>query len=473
MAIDASEVEPEGSKADPDGGKTGPGVNRRSARRSTNRRILRAASIMTVAGVLVKAVATVKELVVAGVFGRGDAMDAFVIAFLVPGLLVNLFSESMNQALIPTFIRVRETEGPGQARELLGSAMAWTLMLLACGSVAMAAGAKGFFPLMAEHFSAEKLVLTEHLFYGLLPMVLIAGVASNCTAVVNTFERFAWPALAPVLTPLLVMATAWLAAGYLGIWAMVWGNLAGFVAYAGAMVWMMQSHGYPFEVRWRGMTPAVREVAGQYGPVLLSGLLASGGLLVDQGMAAALPAGSVSTLAYANRFVSVALNLLAGAISTSITPYFSQMVAQRDWAGCRHTMNTYVKVTALVSVPVAAAMILGSRLLIQLTFQHGAFGPQDTAAVAPVQAMYALQLPFYVVSRVYYRYLVAIRRTDLILWCGAINLALDVVLNLILMRWMGVAGIALATSLWMVSTFLFLAWWSYRLLPPPGELETA
>jgi putative peptidoglycan lipid II flippase len=149
------------------------------------------------------------------------------------------------------------------------------------------------------------------------------------------------------------------------------------------------------------------------------------------------------------------------------------MVARRDWAGCRHTMNTYVKVTALVSVPVAAAMILGSRLLIQVTFQHGAFGPQDTAAVAPVQAMYALQLPFYVVSRVYYRYLVAIRRTDLILWCGAINLALDVVLNLILMRWMGVAGIALATSLWMVSTFVFLAWWSYRLLPPPGELETA
>lgn len=57
------------------------------------------------------------------------------------------------------------------------------------------------------------------------------------------------------------------------------------------------------------------------------------------------------------------------------------------------------------------------------------------------------------------------RRTDLILYCGTLNLMLDVVLNLILMRWFGVAGIALATSLWTASTFLFLWYWTWKLLP--------
>ena len=47
--------------------------------------------IVTFAGVLVKLVATAKEFVVAGAFGRSDAMDAFLIAYLIPGLLVNLF----------------------------------------------------------------------------------------------------------------------------------------------------------------------------------------------------------------------------------------------------------------------------------------------------------------------------------------------------------------------------------------------
>jgi putative peptidoglycan lipid II flippase len=53
-----------------------------------------------------------------------------------------------------------------------------------------------------------------------------------------------------------------------------------------------------------------------------------------------------------------------------------------------------------------------------------------------------------------------------------INLVLDVILNLILMRWYGVAGIALATSLWTVSAFVFLCYWAYRLLPP-AEVRAA
>jgi putative peptidoglycan lipid II flippase len=377
----------------------------------------------------------------------------------------------MNQALIPTLVRVRETEGPAKAQELLSSAMGWTCALLTGGSVAMGLMARLFFPLVVPHFSASKMLLTEELFYGLLPVVLIAGIASNCTAVLNTFERFALPALAPVVWPLAIILGAWLFAPRLGIWSMVYANVAGALVYAFLVVWMMHTHGYRFEVRWfwrlSGASDAMREVAGQYGPILLSGLVASSGLLVDQGMAATLPSGSVSTLVYANRFVSVVLNLLAGAIATAVTPYFSQLVARQDWTACRHTINTYVRLTALVSIPVAMAMIFGSHLLVRLTYQHGAFGARDTAAVAPVQAMYAIQLPFYIVSRVFYRYLVAIRRTSLIMYCGIINLVLDVGLNILCMRWYGVAGIALATSLWTVSTFAFLCYWTYRLLPSP------
>jgi putative peptidoglycan lipid II flippase len=92
--------------------------------------------------------------------------------------------------------------------------------------------------------------------------------------------------------------------------------------------------------------------------------------------------------------------------------------------------------------------------------------------VTPVLALYAIQIPFFVSSRVFYRFLVAMRRTDLIFYCGVLNLILDVVLNLLLMRWLGVAGIALATSLWTVSTFVFLWYWAWKLLPK-DEAERA
>src|SRR6266571_8112054 len=82
---------------------------------SVNRRIL--AAVLTVGGfsVVVKATATLKELAVAYRFGTGDAVDAFLIAFLVPSLLVNVFAGSLSAAFTPVYIHVRETEGASVA----------------------------------------------------------------------------------------------------------------------------------------------------------------------------------------------------------------------------------------------------------------------------------------------------------------------------------------------------------------------
>ena len=440
---------------------------------SVNCSIFRAAVSVGAAAILVKLVATFKEIAVASVYGRSDAMDAFLAAALVPSLLVNLISESMNQALVPTLVRVREQEGRDRAQQLLSSSMLWMCLLLGAASAVMALTAHGFFPLIASHFPPAKLQLAIRLFYGLLPVVLITGIATNCTAVLNTLDRFALPALAPMAISVSVLAGALLLGGRFGIWAMVYATLAGALLHTGLVAWMMEARGYRFRLRWHGMTEAAREVAGQYGPVLLSGVVSSGGLLVDQSMAAMLPSGSVSALVYANRFVGVVITLLAGAVSTAIVPYFSRMIACRDWAGCRHTLRTWVRLTAFISLPIAVLLIAGARPLVRVAFQHGNFGPRDTSVVASVLAMYAIQIPFFVTSRVYYRFLVAMRRTDLILYCGILNLGLDVVLNLILMRWFGVAGIALATSLWTVSTLFYLWYWSRKLLARASETEAA
>jgi putative peptidoglycan lipid II flippase len=187
---------------------------------SVNRRIFRAAASVTAAGILVKIVATFKEFAVAGVYGRSDAMDAFLAAFLIPNLLINLISESMNQAMVPTLVRVREQEGHERAQELLSSFMLWVCLLLAVASVVMALAARGFFPLIASHFPPAKMDLAIRLFYALLPVVLITGIATNCTAVLNTFDRFALPALAPVATPVAIILGALLLSSRMGIWAL-------------------------------------------------------------------------------------------------------------------------------------------------------------------------------------------------------------------------------------------------------------
>jgi putative peptidoglycan lipid II flippase len=432
--------------------------------RKTDRRILGAILAVTGAGVLVKLTATIKEITVAAIYGRSDAMDAFLAASLIPALLVNLIAESMNQVLIPSLVKAREKEGQARAQMLLSNAMLWSCCMLVAASVAMAISARWFFPLIAWQFSTEKLLLAENLFYAQLAIVVLVGIASNCTAVLNIFDQFGAPALVPVVTPLAIIVSAVTMGRFLGVWAMVCAMVAGAAIHAVWTAWMMHRHGFRFQLRWYGWDSATRDTALQFGPVLLSSVVASGGLLVDQAMAATLPAGSVSALAYGNRFVSVAIALLGGAVAAAVTPHFSRMVADENWKGCRETLSTWVRYMAFASIPIAVLLIAGSKLLVHTAFEHGAFRRQDTEVVAPVLAMYAVQIPFFVCSRVFYRFLLAMRRTDLIFYCGLLNLGLDIILNFLLMRLFGVAGIALATSLWTVSTLIFLWYWSRKLV---------
>jgi len=149
-----------------------------------NRRILSAAATVMAASVIVKLAGIFKEITVADIYGRSEAMDAYLAAILIPGLLINLISESMNQALMPTLIRVRETEGPTHAQELLSNAMLWTCGLLILVSTTMALCARGIFSLTASHFGPEKTNLAIHLFYQLLPVE---------TGRLDLLDPSAWP----------------------------------------------------------------------------------------------------------------------------------------------------------------------------------------------------------------------------------------------------------------------------------------
>lgn len=430
----------------------------------TNRHLLRAVATLTSAGIAVKAISTCKEFTLAGIFGRSDSMDAFLAAFLIPNLLINVIAESMNQALLPALIRVRLHDGHRKARELLSNSILCSSVLMLLTSLALAVTAPLFFRLIAWNFEPAKVRLALGLFYVLLPSVLLTGIASHGVAVLNTVERFMLPALAPVLVPLSIVSGSLLLHRQIGIWAVAFFTSIGSACFVALISWSARAHGYPLRFHWYGWNEPTLEVARQYGPVVLSSVVASAGLLVDQAMASALPPGSVSALVFAGRFVSVAVSLFSGAISSTLAPHFSKLVAQKDWVACRRTLSDWRRFTGAIAVLLAAGLMLASHMLIRMTLEHGAFGTRDTAIVAPVLVVYAIQIPFFACSRVDYRFLLAMRRSDLILYCGIVNLVLDVVLDWLLMHWFGLVGLALATSIWTIATWMFLRFWSQRLL---------
>jgi len=155
---------------------------------SSGRKIFNAAVSVAVCSAIAGLASTAKELVVARWFGRGDALDAFLIAFLLPSFLVNLVAGSFNAAVIPTFIQVRDREGDEAAQRLFSGVMVVSLGLLVGVSVLAGILAPYYLPLLGSGFSPVKLMLTRRLLYALLPFIALSGLAVTWTAVLNAGE---------------------------------------------------------------------------------------------------------------------------------------------------------------------------------------------------------------------------------------------------------------------------------------------
>ena len=182
-------------------------------------------------------------------------MDAFLAAALIPSLLVNLISESMNQALVPTLIRVREQEGRERAQQLLSSSMLWICLLLGAAIGVMALLAHGFFPLIASHFPPAKLELSDP------PLLRAAAHRSDHR---HRHQLHGGPQHSRPLRASRAGAHGYFglrssarsaccsaAASASGPWSTA--TLAGSLLHAVIVAWMMERRGYRFRLRWHGM----------------------------------------------------------------------------------------------------------------------------------------------------------------------------------------------------------------------------
>jgi putative peptidoglycan lipid II flippase len=430
----------------------------KSASLSPGRKIFTAAASVAVCSAVAGLVSTAKELVVARWFGRGDALDAFLIAFLLPSFLVNLVAGSFNSSIIPTFIQVREREGREAAQRLFSGVMVVSLGLLVGLSILVGLLAPYFLPLLGSGFSPAKLMLTRRLLYGLLPFIVLSGLAVAWTAVLNAGERFGLPALSAMLTPLSIIIFLSLLGRAWGIFALVAGTVIGVALQAAVLGWMLKERGVRLEPRWSGWDPSLRQVIGQYAPMLAGALLMGSTELVDQSMAAMLQPGSVAALNYARKVVSLFIVVGATPLGTAALPYFSQMAASQDWSGCRHTLRVYSRWIVLVTVPITLGLVAFSHPLIRIIFQRGAFTAVDTGVVSRVQAYLSLQIPFYMLANLGVRLISALKRNSVLMVFAGVSTVLNIVFNLILMKYLGVAGIALSTSfVYLVSCALVYA----------------
>ncbi len=430
--------------------------NWRSA--STNRRIFTAIMVVVATTIVTKLAVVAKELVIAAYFGTDEVVDAFLIALLLPMFAINILAGSFNSAMMPIYIQTRKNLGMVAAQRLFSSVLLLGILFLIAIAFSLAVLAPVSLPLLTSGFSEQTTIFTQTLFHWLLPVLVLTGIGRLYATGMNADEQFAIVALTPAITPICAIVALVLLTEQWGILALAGGTLLGAALELTILAMAASRWGnVPLLPRWSGITKEIRAVIGQFLPMAAGAFLMNSTALVDQAMAAMLEPGSVATLSYANKVVAMILGIGAIALGTAVLPHFSNMVADEDWIGVRHTFKTYARLVVFLSVPITVVLFLFSEPIINILFERGAFSSQDTRLVGQIQAVYVLQIPFYILGILTVRLISSMKANHILMWGAGISLPLNILLNYIFIQWIGISGIAVSTVCVYIVSFLYLA----------------
>nr|ADI19752.1 hypothetical protein [uncultured gamma proteobacterium EB000_37F04] len=430
--------------------------------------LVRSSAVVGVATLLSRILGLLRDVVLANLIGASSNADAFFVAFKIPNFLRRLFAEgAFAQAFVPVLAQTREQGGNAAVRELIDR-VAGMLGGILTGLVVLTVMAS---PLVAVLFAPgflrdpAKLALTGDLIKLTFPYLLLISLTGFAGAILNSYQRFAVPALTPILLNLsLIAAALWVAPGFdEPVVALALGVLiAGFAQLLFQLPALAAIDLVP-RPRWAPRHEGVRRILILMVPALFGVSVSQINLLLDTVLASLLPAGSVSWLYYSDRLTELPLGIFAIAIATVILPALSGQRARADDPAFAGTLSWAVRSVGFIAVPATLALAILAEPLLVTLFQYGAFGGDDRFMAAASLRAYTLGLGAFMLVKVLAPGFYAREDMTTPVRIGIIAMVTNMVLNMLfvfpLMWWfeMGHVGLALATSVaaWLNATLLY------------------
>lgn len=440
---------------------------------TATRRVARAATIVMVAFVVSRVLGLVREAVIGARFGTLDEYGAYLAAFRIPDLIFNLVAGgALASAFLPEFTVFLTNEDEENGWRLASAVANWLMISLGIVSLFAAIFAPWLVSnVIAPGFEPELALLTAQLMRFMLVSTVIFSLSGLMMSILNAYQHFLVPAIAPVMYNLGILFGALVLAPYIGIFGLAWGVVLGASAHALVQIPKMFEYGLRYspilgradESLW----PSVRNVARLMGPRVLGAAVVQLMFLANTIIASFYGAPVLAALNYAWIVMLLPHGIFASSIATAIFPTFSRMAAKGDQAGMRDGLAQTLRAVLFVVIPSAVGLIMLRVPIIQLLFERGEFTHQTTIAVAWALGFYGFGLIAHslieIISRAYF----AIQDTFTPVIIGGAAMIANIALSLTLIPFIGdptsleqgpQGALALANTLASTAEIFILLW---------------
>ena len=408
-------------------------------------KLLKTTVLVTAVIILSKACGLLRDVIMAGYFGTGVENDAYTSAYSLFYLPVLLFNSCITATIVPLFVEERDKHSLQESNRFASNAM--NLFALAALLVAalMYIFAEPVVRLIYQ-FDQNGIVLTVK-----LTRIMMLGLVFNVTSIVissmlNAMEKFMAAQLTGFPLSFAVIVAAVGFSKTYGIIAIGWGIFAASVLQVVVLI--------PSLMGWFHYTPCVdlrdkrfHNLLKLAGPAILSMGVSEINHLIDRSLASGLPTGSISSMSYAYKLITFLLGILMVPLTTVMFSKMSRMAAAKDIKGMLASLRRSILSILLVTMPIVAIAMVMSNDVVQMIYMRGSFTMDSVLSTGAVLLFYLVGVPAFGLRDFLNRTFHSIQDTKTPFRVACVVVLFNIVLNLILRRFMGAKGLALATSI--------------------------
>ncbi len=413
---------------------------------------------------LVKAMATVagmtglsriagfaRDILTAAYLGAGPVGDAFFVALKLPNFFRRVTAEgAFSIAFVPLYSKMIEQEELERSRSFVSNAFMVMLTLISVITLIAVAFMPYVIQAIAPGFAddPERYELAVEFSRITFPYLLLMSLTALLGGVLNAHNKFAPFAFAPVLFNVslitaLVANSNFDTVGH----ALSWGLLcAGFLQLVFLFVCFRRA-GLNLRFTRPVFDVDIKRVFTLMGPAVIGAGVVHINLFADLILASFLDSGSISYLYYADRLNQLPLGVVGIAVGTALLPMLSRAMTKENKGEAQGLFNRSLEYCLLLALPASVALLVIPLPLITVLFERGAFSVEDSLVTASILQAYALGLPMYVTIKVFSTAHWAREDTKTPVRISVVATILNIIFSIVLIQFIGVIGIALATGL--------------------------
>lgn len=404
--------------------------------------------ILMILTIISKIFGFVRESVMAAFIGAGELKSIYTTSMTIPNVLTWIVSTGIISSYIPIYNKVINEKGEKAGNEFTSNLINIALIYSLIAFIIVFIFAKPISKIFSPQLSGDELVLATNFTRIIIFAIFAFMYSSIIRGFLNIKDNFIDPLLTGfilnIITILATLLTAKLRNPYILIIGALIANIFQYIRYP----FVSKKLGFKYQNILNFKDEYIKMFMVLIIPIMISSAVDQISLLIDNSMASAFfGIESVSKIFYAKTM----LNFIMGVVTLSVTTVTFPEIAKAGQSGelnvLRSKISSAIVFSMLLVIPATFGMMVLSNPIIKLAFERSAFTNNDTIMVSSLLIYYAPYIIFTSLIKILANgfYSIGDSKTPVII--VLIQQIINILLNIILVNFVGVNGIGLATSL--------------------------